>query len=182
MTSRTRSTIAMIALIGMLILINWSVWAKERHLANGRIVYLKLAPADPRSLVQGDFMRLRFELATNVYQALPKSADNRRWGHDIDAADGLVTVSIDEKKIATFSKLHDPRSQPDKQALAANELYLRYRVRNGAVKFATDAYFFQEGKEPVFRNAQYGQFRVDNDGELLLTALYDEKLNRLGIR
>jgi uncharacterized membrane-anchored protein len=175
-----RSKIAITVLLGVLLLINWSIWAKEQHLANGRVVYLKLAPVDPRSIMQGDYMRLRFELATKVYQALPKTTEHRRWGHDIDAIDGMVLVMVDEQQIATFKALYKPQSGQAGQSLKANELLMHYRVRNGAVKFATDAYFFQEGHEPYYRSAQYGQFRVDDKGELLLTALYDNKLNKLG--
>jgi uncharacterized membrane-anchored protein len=57
---------------------------------------------------------------------------------------------------------------------------MRYRVRNGAVKFATNAFFFQEGHAKHYEPARYGQFRVDSSGELLLVAMYDKELNRLG--
>jgi uncharacterized membrane-anchored protein len=52
-------------------------------------------------------------------------------------------------------------------------------VRNGAVKFATNAYFFQEGTGKYFQTARYGQFRVDDNGELLLVAMYDSDLKIL---
>jgi len=178
MTLPTRAKIAVIALAGILILVNWSIWAKEQQLANGRVVYLKLAPVDPRSIMQGDFMRLRFEIANSIYRALPKS-EEQRWGHDLATSDGLVKVVLDDRQIATFSALFNEQQAPA-SGLEADEALLRYRVRNGAVKFATNAFFFQEGLEPVYRNAQYGKFRVDDKGELLLTALYDEALTRLG--
>lgn len=180
MSTRTRSNIAFAALIGILLLINWSIWAKEQHLINGRIVYLELAPADPRSIMQGDFMRLRFKLANDVYRALSKSTEHRPLDHDVEAADGRVVVSIDDRSIATYKHLHQPESPQRFHNLSGDELYLRYRVRNGAVQFTTDAYFFQEGQEPLYRSARYGKFRANNDGELLLTALYDESLKRLG--
>lgn len=45
---------------------------------------------------------------------------------------------------------------------------------------ATNAFFFQEGHAERYEKAHYGEFRVDKEGELLLTALYDEAFNRLG--
>lgn len=165
--------IALLGLLLVLSLINWSIYQKEMHLSEGRIVYLKLAPVDPRSLMQGDYMALRFELANQVYDALPKSENEKRWRHDVAASDGYVLVSLNAQNIATFKNIYD------KQNLTNDELLLRYRVRNGEVKFATNAYFFQEGHAKIYDSARYGQFRVDHDGELLLVALHDQNLLEL---
>ena len=165
--------IAIGSLIIILALVNWSIVGKEKHLAEGKTVYLKLAPVDPRSLIQGDYQALRFRLADEVYTALPKTTDSRLWRQDIEASDGLVVTSLDERNIATFKSLYQD------QSLSNHDILLRYRVRNGAVKFATNAYFFQEGHAKYYQPAQYGQFRVDNNGELLLVAMYDKDLNRL---
>jgi hypothetical protein len=43
-------------------------------------------------------------------------------------------------------------------------------MRDGRPKFATNAFFFQEGDAGLYEAARYGEFRVD-DGELLLTGL-----------
>lgn len=46
-------------------------------------------------------------------------------------------------------------------------------------KFATNAFFFQEGHTSVYQRARYGQFRVDEKGELLLTSMHVDKLKKL---
>ncbi|CAG0878818.1 unnamed protein product [Cyprideis torosa] len=56
-------TIALATLAIILAVVNWSIVGKEKHLADGRKIYLELAPVDPRSLMQGDYMALRFRLA-----------------------------------------------------------------------------------------------------------------------
>lgn len=165
--------IAIGSLILILVLVNWSIANKEKHLAQGQIVYLELAPVDPRSLMQGDYMALDFRLANEIYTALPKTKDRRRWRHDIAASDGFVVTSLDERGIATFKRLYK------KSPLFDNEVLLRYRIRNGAVKFATNAFFFQEGHGKYFQPARYGQFRVDDKGELLLVAMHDKDLKRI---
>jgi uncharacterized membrane-anchored protein len=165
--------IAIGSLLIILALVNWSIAGKEKHLAEGKEVYLELAPVDPRSLMQGDYMALRFRIADEVYKALPKTEDRRRWRHDIAASDGFVVTSLDERNVGTFRSLY--KDQP----LSDNEILLRYRVRNGAVKFATNAYFFQEGHGKYYQSARYGQFRVDDKEELLLAAMYDKDLNKL---
>ena len=97
--------IALVSLIIILVLINWSIASKEKHLAEGKIVYLNLAPVDPRSLMQGDYMALRFRLADEVYNALPKRKDSRRWRHNVTASDGYVVVSLDARNIGSFKNL-----------------------------------------------------------------------------
>jgi uncharacterized membrane-anchored protein len=165
--------IALISLLIILVLVNWSIHGKEKHLAEGKIVYLDLAPVDPRSLMQGDYMALRFHLADEVYKALPKKEDRKHRRHNTAASDGYVVTSLDQRNIGTFKDLYSG------QVLSKDEILLRYRVRNGAVKFATNAYFFQEGHGKYYQPARYGQFRVDDKGELLLVSMYDKDLNKL---
>jgi len=166
--------IALVFLVLILVGVNWSIAGKEKHLMVGKIVYLKLAPVDPRSLIQGDYMALRFEVANEIYKILPKSAERKSWRQDVNAADGYAVIQVDEKRIGQFKRVHN------KEPLSKNEVLMRYRVRGGRVKFATNAFFFQEGTAKDYETAQYGQFRVDDSGELLLAAMYDKDLKRMG--
>lgn len=166
--------IAFIALIVVLGVVNWSIAQKERQLTSGEIVYLTLAPVDPRSLMQGDYMALRYRVGNAVYAALPKSDSDRPWRHRVTARNGYVVVSLDSRQVGTFKRLDDGKP------LAPNELRLHYRVRDGVVKFATNAFFFQEGRRKDYQDAHYGRFRVNAKGDVLLTGLYDKQLHRLG--
>ena len=164
----------LVATIFILGMVNWWIMGKETHLAQGRIVYLELAPVDPRSLMQGDYMALRFKIANAVHQALPKADRYRGWRQAVDASDGYVVVRLDARQVGSFKSLDS------NQPLSEDELRLRFRVRSGAVKFATNAFFFQESHAQYYTPAKYGQFRVDDRGELLLVAMYDKDLKRLG--
>jgi len=148
----------------VLALVNFSIWQKENLLADGRIVLLELAPVDPRSLMQGDYMALRFKLVNEAF-----GREDRK-----NLPDGHVIVAVDEKGVGTFKRLDDGA------ALAANEVRMRYRIRNNQAKFATNAFFFQEGQGSYYERARYGEFRVSEKGELLLTALRGENLQLLG--
>jgi uncharacterized membrane-anchored protein len=130
--------------------VNWSIFAKERIKTQGERVYLELAPVDPRSLMQGDYMALRFALAREI------SATES----------GTVPLSVDARGIATLNR--DPKS---------GDLRIRYRLRNGEVWLGTNAYFFEEGKAGHYERARYGEFRIDrHSGEAVLVALADENL------
>ena len=165
--------LSLIALVFILGIINWSIAGKEKQLAEGKIVYLDLTPVDPRSIMQGDYMALRFRLANEVYDHLIQADAKQPWIRNMNASDGFVVAGLDERNIGTFKRLNNI------QPLANNEVLMRYRVRNGVVNFATNAYFFQEGHAQDYQAARYGQFRVDDKGELLLAALYDQNLKKL---
>ena len=42
--------------VGILVAVNVSIWQKEQLLDHGKVVLLPLAPVDPRSLMQGDYI------------------------------------------------------------------------------------------------------------------------------
>ncbi len=171
-----RKLIAVISLVLILAGINWSIVNKEKHLASGTIAYLKLMPVDPRSLMQGDYMALRFELADEIMKLLSKDTESKSWRlrNKVIASDGYIVVVLDKDNVALFKSIYK-----DGMQLAKNEIKMLYRVRNGKVKFATNAFFFQEGAAKVYEKAKYGQFRVNKNGEILLAAMYDEKLTLL---
>ena len=163
------SKIAFAALFLILVIVNWSIVQKETHLSEGEIIYLKLAPVDPRSLMQGDYMALRFDLSRQVYSALNQIDDGLELSH------GFAIATLDEQRVATFKAIYTD------QILNENEILLQFRVRNRIVKFATNAFFFQEGHAQYYESAQFGEFRVNEDGEVLLVSMFDENLKKLEV-
>ena len=63
---------AVLALAGVLALAStqWDVQHKEAVLADGQKIFMRLQPVDPRSLLQGDYMALRFAYPAHVHEAL----------------------------------------------------------------------------------------------------------------
>ena len=148
-----------------LVCVAYGVVGKERLIASGDVVYLRLAPVDPRSMMQGDYMALDFALAGDVA---------RDRGYDA-SREQLVVIRVDDKKEGHFARLYTD------QPLAANERLLRVQnVRSGnGVQISTNAWFFQEGQGERFQAARFGEFRVGAGGEALLVGMRDEKLNPL---
>lgn len=181
---RWRSAVALLTAVIALAVVNLSIVGKERLLANGRIVYLELAPVDPRSLMQGDYMQLNYTVANDIVRLLPRRAERKPWLPELAPGDGRAVVTLDARSVARFARLEPgPANGANDatRALADNEAYLRYRVRDGRLQFASDAFFFQEGTAAAYETARYGAYRVADDGGLLLTALHDEQLRRLPI-
>ena len=161
--------------IGMLLVIlavmNFSIVGKEQHLKQGDTVYLKLAPVDPRSLMQGDYMALRFDAADQLYSALQSSSNKTLK----NTHDGQIVVKLDDNKVGTFQRIYQGKP------LQENELLLNYRVRDDNIKFATNAFFFEEGTAELYEQARYGEFKVSEKGELLLNAMFTEQLTEIKV-
>jgi len=160
-----RKGIVLVTGLVILLLVNYSIYSRERLLAEGSLVLLQLAPVDPRSLMQGDYMALRFQVANDL-----RSHVDKETGHD-----GYVVVKLDDRRLGSYARLDDG------SALGANEARMRYRMRNKQIKFGTNAFFFQEGDAHLYGKARYGEFRVGADGESILTGLRDDQLAVLGL-
>ena len=137
-----------------------AIWQFEQTLQHGQLLVLELAPVDPRSIMQGDFMALAFKLD----QQLPDDALQHRF-------------AILQKDSNNIASLHSVSQQlPDDATLIA----VRIRQAHSRATLGPNGFFFTEGRAQQFEPARDGQFRVDNNGKALLTALLDENLQLLG--
>lgn len=164
MRKSMRTWLAVAAGVLVLLAVNFNIYQREQLLAHGQVVLLELAPVDPRSLMQGDYMALNFGIADRAF--------GRGRTHELK--DGRIVAKLDEHGVAQFVRFDD-KDIP----LAEGEVLLRYRVRDERVKFATNAFFFQEGHAQIYEAARYGEFRVARDGEMILTDMRDAKRVRL---
>ena len=137
-----------------------TIWRFEHTLATGQTVILQLAPVDPRSIMQGDYMALAYA----IDRELPDDAAQFSYvwlTTAVNAAASLHSLSND---------------LPTQDALIG----LLLRQRDGIYSVGPNGFFFAEGTAAVYEAARYGQFKVDSSGKALLTGLLDENLQLLG--
>lgn len=180
-------TIALLGLALILVVMTMNIIKYETHLTTGKTVLLALAPVDPRGFMQGDYMALSYALERDIFDAMrPKHPHSTQdeLGSELDVeldeldtdfriyepSDGYVIVKIDGNNVGHFVRLADSNSR---EGLTKSELPIYYRIRNGSVQLATNAFFFQEGHAEAFEAAEYGLFRVNDKGEPLLTEMVD---------
>ena len=150
--------------VGILILVNSQIAIKERIIENGDALLLRLAPRDPRSLLQGDYLALRYAISNKVAQAAKVA----------QMTDGRIIVELAQDGEASFVGLYE------KQPLTQTQRLLRFRKRGDSVRLASDTYFFEEGQWETYAGARFGELRVSEDGNAVLTGLRDGAGNRLG--
>jgi uncharacterized membrane-anchored protein len=159
---------------------NVAIVQKERILIDGQTVLLELAPVDPRSLMQGDYMSLNFALSQNLSAlswGLPKDAlakmDAQQWV--------VVAVQLDENKVAQLKGVYleqdgQERLWSEEGPVAEPSDVMRLRMRRHRSNWTpgTDAWFFAEGSADRFDAARYGEFAVVEGGQSLLRAMLDK--------
>ena len=172
--NRWRSVLLWAGLAMALLVVNRGIAQRERLLRDGTVVLLELAPVDPRSLMQGDYMALRFAAGENIIDALRANGRMPRidgeW-HALargGANDGYAIFIRDADGVGRFI-----REQAAPTPRAGSEIAVRYRQRGFDVRIASNAFFFAEGQAEHYTPARYGELRAADDGAALLTGLRD---------
>ena len=137
---------------------NRSLLQKEELLANGKLILLELAPVDPRSLMQGDYMALRYKVSREI-------------DGDSIAKRGYFVVKPDSVGVAQRVRIQNGTTPVND-----GELLLNYTIGNWRfVNIGAESYFFEEGQADKYSKAKYGALKVDDQGNTLLIGLYNEK-------
>jgi uncharacterized membrane-anchored protein len=154
--------IILLNLVLLLIYFNYSVVKKEELLKNEQFVLFELAPIDPRSLIQGDYMTLRYKILDDInLKNMPKR--------------GYCVVLLDQN-----GKAQRVRFQKDVTPLNKGEYLIKYYASNQwSVNIGAQSFFFQEGQAEKYAMAKYGGMKIDKDGNSLLVGLYDEQLRKI---
>jgi uncharacterized membrane-anchored protein len=160
-----RRWLVAIGAAAVLFAVDAAIVGKEAVKRNGTVVFVDIGPRDPRSLMQGDYMSLRFALAQQIEASWHAAGATAPREGEIRSA----PVSLDPRGIARLAAPGTPAA-----------LAMRYRVRHGRAWLGTDAFFFAEGSDKRYAGARYGEFRVDpSSGEAVLVGLRDAKLQPL---
>jgi len=158
----------LIALGGLSIaaLFGSQIKALENIKQTGETVLLDLRPVDPRALMMGDFMALRY--SEEVSQDLPK---------DIPPS-GKFVLNLDENNVGSYVRLAKPLLGPNER-LAKNEIIINYIRQKRGVTFGAPRYYFQNGTAETYEAGEYGIFRIAPSGRAILVGLADEDFKRI---
>lgn len=150
----------------VLLFFGFNIVKNEKVLSEGETVLLELRPVDPRSLMQGDYMTLHFEVCNHIYGL---EAESNKF----------CVVRLDDDRVAHFVSLTNDAAV----ALREDELLLRYSLEKNSwggksYTIGSDSYFFQEGTANKYVTAKYGMLKVVTKGEMIgtcnLVGLCDE--------
>lgn len=143
---------------------------KEALLEKGQTVYLALAPVDPRSIMQGDYMALNYEIMNELNHD-PLRFDPTK---PKQPSSGAVVIRIDDKNVGTFVRYYDQGGP-----LVPGEHLLKFHHADWRAVIGAESYFIPEGSGSSFDHATYGELKVEPDGTPLLVALCNQERHRL---
>ena len=165
--------------------VNLNAWQSQRLKIHGEILFLELAPVDPLSLVQGQYMRLRF--------GIEKRYDSTQEDSQIiqnNRGNGLAIINLDSRRIGSLTGLLSP-TQWQQQPHGSDTLLLQVHAQSvdlprdstsfgtHSIRIQQNSFLFQENTEDRYAHAKYGMFRVHKDGRYVLVDLADEQLRPL---
>ena len=136
----------------IVIAINVKIWNNELLIRQGTTIFVELGPVDPRSLMQGDYMRLRFILPAEI--------------EDSTQASGLAVAKRGANGVAvvTHWRVGIDKPKPD-------EVLIKVVRRGDRNVLVTDAWHFKEGDGSRWSGAKYGEFHIDDQGKAILVGL-----------
>lgn len=148
-----------------LAMVDAAIWQKEDLIAHGDKVFVELAPVDPRSLMQGDFMRLNYRVPQPGSDTLRQRVGLQR-PYAVGQRDARGVVKL-VRVVAADAPL------------APGEMRIELTPKGGRWILVSDAWFFREGDGQRWEKARYGEFRVAPDGRALLVGLVDRDLQAI---
>ena len=148
----------------MLAFVNFGIYQRERLLTGGQD---RASQAQPGRSALADAGRLYAAEFRGRRPGLSLGSRAKPW------TTATSSSALDGRRVGHFRRFADGGP------LAPGEIALRYRIRGGQPNFATNAYFFEEGRPAAFATAAYGEFRVGEDGEMILTRLRDSSFRVL---
>lgn len=130
--------------------------AKAKVAATGVEVFLPMAPRDPRSLIQGDYMA--FSYAPGLLGEMPPTG-----------GPGLLTVDADGV---------GQRVRPDDGTRRPDEIPVTLYAGRHRPRLAPESFLFEEGTAEIWEEARFAMVRI-LDRRLVMVGLADVDRNRL---
>jgi len=154
---------------------------RDRLILTGKEILLELAPVDPLSLLQGQYMIINFALEREEIEIKEQEVNSGRI-HLRPNGSATIVLRYNESGVANFNRFKDD------QLLASNEILFKIKARRAwrgseysyRIDVEQESFLFKENTEKKYEeNAKYGVFKVGPDGDFVLVDLADKDLNKL---
>lgn len=162
MKNKTKTILILFNFILLFALTSFSAF-KEENYKKGEYFYLKLAPVDPRSLMQGDYMILNYEIVDKAWEKIHQIQEESSK----TIKKGYIAVKLDKNKVAEFVDVVDEPFD-DK-----NLIFIKFKSNSYEIKINADTFFFQEGQAEHYQEMKYSKV-VIIDNVLRLVELIEE--------
>jgi uncharacterized membrane-anchored protein len=140
----------------ILVVLNYSIYEKENIIKNGDTVLFELAPDDPRSLMQGDYMRLDYSISDVIWKIRSRGFK------------GYAVITVNNNNVAKFGRIYGG------EKLGKNEKLIYFQELRkvlGVKVNLPESFMFQEGHAKDYEYAKYGVFKFIGPDKHVLIGL-----------
>ncbi|WP_198077882.1 GDYXXLXY domain-containing protein [Acinetobacter calcoaceticus] len=149
----------------------------EWHLDHSKSIFIELKPVDPRSILQGDYMALAYELNLQTPKPLAEKENETLNQRIFNYASIHAKVSLDSHN-KVIRTILEPNNLSPEQSLILKNPENRYQ----ALYPASRSFLFAEGLAQCYQKAKYAEFKVNTKGEVILFDLRGEGLQPLNCK
>lgn len=153
MNNNVKKILLILNIAILFVITGFSAIKEEGYKKLDSYFYLELVPIDPRSLLQGDYMTLNYDITDRVQEIIyngiydSKDENNKFLG----MRKGYIVVSLDENKVAKFVKIL--KEKTDEKDL----LFIAFKSDGFNVDINANSYLFQEGTGDKYQDARYSK-------------------------
>ncbi|MGZ0051334.1 GDYXXLXY domain-containing protein [Brevibacillus gelatini] len=159
--TRRRVILVLIILLQFL-LTGYQVYSSESILSKGATIKLELVPVDPRSLMQGDYVRIGYTISTLE-------------GEDFSSGEKIrVVLRKQSDNVYDYAGYYETAGKWNKPYTAEpTDVIINGKTVGGSqVEYGIESYFVPEGTGLVVeRNAKFATIKVGANGDALLESL-----------
>ena len=164
MSNSVKKILLVINIVILFVVTGFSANKEESYKKLDSYFYLELAPVDPRSLLQGDYMTLNYDITDKARDFI---YNNRTYIYDgenenevdeirelrklADAKRAYIAVRLDKNRVARYVKI--TKEKTDEKDL----LFIAYKTDWFNVDINASSYLFQERTGDKYQNTRYSK-------------------------
>lgn len=186
MNNKMKKVLLIINIILLFVITGFSAQKEESYRKLDSYFYLELRPVDPRSLLQGDYMTLNYDILDKTTEFIYQNKSYEYYEEEkkeetkeekerkelAGAKRAYIAIRLDGNKVARFVKL--TKEKTDEKDL----LFIAYKSNGYSVNINANSYLFQEGTGDKYENAHYAKV-VLVDNKLRLIDLRDKDFKEI---
>jgi len=154
-------------LVQVIVLVGW-VASLERALASASLVRLEVVPVDPRDLLRGDYVQLRYRVSTVASDLFAPPLGGGHWGETVYVA--LAPKGDVWEVVAASLARANLALQPGQRVLAGR--ILSEPSPNVVITYGIERYYVPEGKGTPPRGRMDAEVALTADGRAFLRQLF----------
>jgi len=186
MSNKMKKILIVVNIVLLFVITGFFAQKEESYKKLDSYFYLELRPVDPRSLLQGDYMTLNYDILDQTTEFIYQNKSYDYYEEDkkeeteqererrelAEAKKAYIAIRLDGNKVAKFVKI--TKEKTDEKDL----LFIAYKSNGYSVDINANSYLFQEGTGDKYENARYAKV-VLVDNKLRLIDLRDKDFKEI---